>query len=43
MFMFGMYVFDNYSLKRFFIVIFCQMYHILAIEITSKRILYKSM
>ncbi len=43
MFMFGMYVFDNSSLKRFFQLILCQMYHILVIEITSKSILCKSM
>ncbi len=40
--MFGMYVCDNFSLKRFFQLILCQMYHILVIEITSKSILYKS-
>ncbi len=41
--MFGMYECDNSSFKHFFKVIFCQMYHILVIEITSKRILCKSM
>ncbi len=41
--MFGMYKCDTSSFKHFFKVIFCQMYHILVIEITSKRILCKSM
>ncbi len=40
--MFGMYVCDNSSLKRFFQLIICQMYHILEIEITSKSKLCKS-
>ncbi len=39
--MFGMYEFDHSSFKHFFKVIFCQMYHILVIEITSKRILWR--
>ncbi len=41
--MFGMYESHNYSFKHFFKVILCQMYHILVIEITSKRILCKNM
>ncbi len=31
--MFGMYVCDNSSLKRFFQLVLCQMYHILVIDI----------
>ncbi len=53
LFMFGMFYFMflfwyvlfmfNFSLKRFFQLILCQMYQILVIEITSKSILCKSM
>ncbi len=41
--MFDMYEFDNSSFKHFFKVILCQVYHILVIEITFKRILCKRM
>ncbi len=41
--MFGMYEFDNSSFKHFFKGIFRQIYHILVIEITSKRIRCKRM